>query len=195
MTDMEFPKEFYPTDEANKFLLAFKKTLSKKLTLSRMNELFEEVRLGYYLHTLGRDDEAAVVAGFFPAQVKFDGNQNIWSPVAEAIYLAARLYRLGGKDSERAKVLTILQEHPAFAKVPRQWVSDKITKAKERIDQCFADTSKKWATQKLANELMDLCHWRETNDSGFPNSGFCDNDELEELFEYGKGKLKERIAF
>lgn len=191
---MEFPKVFFPEGETNKFLKKFKASLSKKLSLSRMNELLEEARLGYYLHALGRDKEALAVAEFLPAQVEFTGNWNIWTGVSDALVLSVRLNRLAKNQAKYQAALAELRAHPGLAKVPQSFVAEKISQAPAKVAEGMADSSAKWGIQKIVNEVIGLTRFAETNSAGFPWQGYYETGQVENVLREALAKLRERIS-
>src|SRR5579863_10207766 len=88
-----FPAVFLADGETHPFVRKFKSSLEKRLSLTRMAELFQEVKLAWLFVALGRTDEAFEVVHFIESNVEFTGNQSVWSPVSNAISLEARLLR------------------------------------------------------------------------------------------------------
>lgn len=191
---MEFPKAFFPEGETNKFLKKFKAGLSKRLSLSRMNELLEEARLGYYLHALERDKEALVVAEFLPAQVEFTGNFNIWTGVGDALVLSARLNRLAGNQAKHQADIARLKEHPIWHKMPQPVILEMIKQAPGKIAAGAVNPSLKWGVQEMANEAMKLTWFAETNLGGFAHHGYYDTKQVEISLKGALNKLRERIS-
>ena len=190
---LAFPPVFLSDGEQNSFLQKYKRSLAKRWTLTRMEGLFEEVDLAFYVDALGRSDEALQIVAFLTDQVAFSGNYNIWTPVGYGLCLRARLHRLAGDTPAAASALQRLIEHPFHTQLPKAEVLEKIAAFPSELEEGFRDASTKWAALQLSRTLQAICYYRETGVAGFAHSGWYAVDELESLFVAGKQRLHERL--
>jgi hypothetical protein len=190
-----FPPVFFPAGETDPFLAKFKASLSKRLSLSRMETLYEEVDLAVYLTAKHRETEALEVASFLPAHLVFSGNYNLWSPVASALTVATFLLGRAGEAATASALRARLREHPAHANRERAYYRDELENAlPTQLDKGWADSSKKWACHLLARGCAKAIFWRETNHPGFHHHGFYDNAVVDRLIALGLERLSDRMG-
>ncbi|MDQ1317852.1 MAG: hypothetical protein QG588_1507 [Candidatus Poribacteria bacterium] len=188
-----FPEVFSPVSEQNKFLRTYKSSIQRRLTFTRMEGLFEEVDLAFYLTALKRTDEALQSITFLVSNVEFNGNYNIWTPVGFGICLQERLYRLAGKNQFAETALKRIQVHPFQAESTKTHVEKDIAELQSELEDGYHEKSIRTACRKLSRTLYLICYYRETGVAGFPHSGWYSVEELERLFSDGLNKLCERL--
>lgn len=187
-----FPREFNPEDETDLFLRKYKMSLSKRLTLSKMKELFEETDLAYYLVALDRKQEALAVTSFLSSNVSFSGNYNIWSPVGYSICLQIRLYRLSGNFELSSKGLSLLRMYPVYV-IQEDKIEEKLDQLRFQLNRDFLQQSPKWACQSLARILYKLCYFREVHADSLRDFNPLGLSEVENLVVDGFRKLRFRL--
>jgi hypothetical protein len=100
---LALPRAFESTGEVHPWLKRFKETRYPKWRLTRADSLHDMSKLGFFLHALGRLDEALEVVRFPAERVQFAGDYNIWTWVAisacQSYYLLQALDRR--EESER----------------------------------------------------------------------------------------------
>ena len=190
-----FPPAFYSAGEQFPFLAKLKRSLEKRLSLTRMETLFEEVDLAIYLLAQGRDAEALEVAAFLPAHISFAGNHNIWCPTGNAIAVSAFLYRKTGNEAAARTQLERLIEHPSHADREPEFYEDMMTGLiPKSIEQASTDPSTKWACHRYARTIQRSIFWRETNVPGFHHYRFYGNEVVERLRDVGLESLRGRMS-
>jgi hypothetical protein len=189
-----FPPVFLADGETHPFVRKFKSGLEKRLSLTRMAELFQEVELAWLLVALGRTDEAFEVVHFIESNVDFTGNHNVWSPVSAAIALEARLLRLAQKTAPREKLLKRLLKYPAVATMERDALLAWIGMAEADLAEGRAQKSTKWAVGALSSALQRACFFRETGEGDFEYAGWYDVASRDEIIEAALAELRVRIG-
>jgi hypothetical protein len=153
-------------EDGNKAVARAKASLAKKWSLTRAETLGDAVQLAWFSVALGRLDEARELAEHIAERVTFTGDYNVWTPVANAIALAARLARERNDEPRRASLIARLVEHPALAKMPREafvkWVAD----SDKDIRSAEVEPSQKWALHGFARGCARATYFRETSKEG-----------------------------
>jgi hypothetical protein len=185
---------FLPDGETNEFLKKHKSKLSSGFTLTRMEGLFEEVDLGFYLTALDRNPEALEAVSFLAEHIDFGGNFNIWTPIGYAISLQSRLLRLSGKAAAAREALNRIQVHPFQVPPKASHLAQQIAAFPAELEKAFAEESTKWACQKLSRKLCPICYYVETGLAGFTHAGLYSAAELEILMADGLVKLRRRLG-
>ena len=188
-----FPAVFSAEREQNRFLKQYKSTLGRRLTFTRMEGLFEEVDLAFYLTALGRTDEALQLLTFLTGNIEFNNNYNVWTPVGYGISLQARLHRLIGDTHSAQTALERIRAHPFQVPLPREQLSEKFAVFQSELAVTAREKSSKWACQKLSRTLCTICYYLETGVADFPNSDWYPINELETLMKNGLQILYERL--
>jgi hypothetical protein len=106
---VSLPEAFASDRESHEFLARVKKKASKNFRRTSAECLRNAGQLAFYLHALGRDEEALAVCRFL-GQVQFDGNFNRWSPLETVLCLQARLARAQGNAEEAAESVRRVRE-------------------------------------------------------------------------------------
>jgi hypothetical protein len=186
-----FPPVFYAAAESHPFLKKHKASLEKRLSLTKMDSLYAEVRLAWLLVAQGRTDEALEIAHFLRSD--FTGNHNLWSPTADALCLEARLRRARGDENERHELIARVLEHPAVAVMSRADLTKWVKGSVDAILSAQANPSQKWAIEELTTALLRACYFRETAGLGAYYDGWVDVEALEATIERALGLLRERM--
>lgn len=178
--------------EPNAFVARIMSSLAGKWSVTKMDTLFESSRLAWHLHALGRDELALALCTEVTGAVAFDGNFNIWTPVAAMLCTGARLARLRGDEAKRAAFIGRIVEHPAFAEMPRDRF-DAWLAIDGDIAQGVAETSKKWACHRLAGALTTDGYFRETAGAGFYYDAWVDVGARDKRIASTFSALRERL--
>jgi hypothetical protein len=109
MPPVSLPRAFDPDHETHKFLVHVKKKASKNFRWTSAACLTNGTELAFYLHALGRDEEALEVSRFL-GQYQFAGDFRYWSPLEVALCLRAWLARQRGHAEEAAESVRRVRE-------------------------------------------------------------------------------------
>lgn len=139
MTD--FPSVFYADGESVKFLSRHKSSLQKRLSLTRMKEMFDEVDLAFYLTALDRNDEALRAASFICDHCDFTGNYNVWTPVGYALCLKTRLCRLDGDLASGRSAIERIRIHPFQVLHGLEAVKKELQELPVALEAAYQDSS------------------------------------------------------
>jgi hypothetical protein len=163
--------------ERHPFLAKVRASLAKRYGPTRMNELFEVVDLGWYLAALGRDDEARTLMGEVSSSIVFDGNFNLWSPVANALCLAARLTQA---SAPKKALIARVVENPAWAVMSRKDFNATIERALAQLaDAEGYPGMQRVACQLYARGLQTLSYFSETAGHGLSYDTWYDRPRLD----------------
>ena len=190
---LNLPEVFCADAEPVKYLQKYKPSLRRRFSLSRMEELFQAVDLGFYLVALHRPDEALEVVSFLDNQVEFDGNFNIWTPAGYGICLQSRLLRLNGDHQGAQDVMERVRSHPFQVSETREQVTERVTTLQPKIDEAYQTTSRKWACHVLARTLYRVRFYQEAEAHSLFPAEWVSGEALEVLMLSGLEKLSERL--
>ena len=188
-----FPPVFAPVRADNAFVAAYKRSLARRLSLTRMEALFDEVSLAVFLDALGRADEALAIVSFLSSQVTFTGDQNIWTPVGLGICVEARLRRQAGDLAGADRALDRLRAHPFRVRESRADVRARIAELTAELDGELAGPSRRAACDSAARTLATLIFYRETVAAGFPHARFYPPRQVEAVVTDRLARLRERL--
>lgn len=180
-------------DETHSFIRRRKASVSKKLTLSNMERLFEQIDIAVYLSALSRNEDALKILEPITRSIEFGGNYNIWTPVGLAACWQARLKRLAGDTTGCNLALEPIREHP-FEKVRQSAVAQRIAQLATNLDSASQDDSQRWACQDLARALLSLCFFSETGRAEFAHSSWYDVTQVEQIIQSGLDLLHKRLG-
>jgi hypothetical protein len=186
-----FPAVFYSAGESHPFLEKHKASLEKRLSLTKMDSLYAEVRLAWLLVALDRTEEAIEIAHFL--QSDFTGNHNVWSPTADAICLEARLRRARGEEKERKGLVARVLEHPAVAIMSEADLTKWVKRSEEALASAQANPSQKWAIEEVTTALLRASYFRETAGHGAYYDAWVDVEALETTIETALALARERM--
>jgi hypothetical protein len=181
-------------EEHNKFLARAKAALAKKWSLTRMESLFDTTHVGWFLVALGRDGEARELMEHVADRVEFSGDYNVWSPVASAIALAARVARKSGDEASRARHVARLVQHPATAIMAGEALKKWIAEAQKDVRSAEVDPSQKWACQGFARGCARAAYFCEMAGESTYDASLIDVAALESTIEEGLAGLRAHLG-
>jgi hypothetical protein len=158
-----------------------------------MNPLFDAVDLAFYLAALGRNADAAEIAGLIASSVSFSGNYNVWTPVGYAICLQARLLRSAGKSDEADAALKPVITTPMNRTPPQAQIDKDLAALPGDLDKALAISAKKPACSSAARKLYTVSWYLEFAHAQVPGFGSVATAALETLWRDGMGKLAARL--
>jgi hypothetical protein len=177
------PKEALPVGEANGYLTKFKRSLSRRWSLTRMGVLYEISDLAVFLWALERDTEALAVAvsvaAGIPSPPRLSGgrfNYNIWCP---ATLLHALVVRLSSDASRSDISLAALLNDFGISRNNPEYIAEAVETASRLAGTIIGNDTIKWECQRLARTLGSMVLYSElakAGDSVFKNHGpNCDS--------------------
>ena len=178
-------------DEGNKSIARAKGAVAKKWSLTRADSLEGAVELAWFLVALGREDEARELVDSIVEGVTFSDDPKVWSPVANAIALAARLARRRADEVRRASLVARLVEHPAVA---REAFAKWLAEAQKDLRSAEVETAQKWACQGFARGCARAAYGRETAAERAYEAAAIDVAALELVIAEGLAGLRAYLA-
>lgn len=174
--------------ESHPKLAKLQAAVAKKFSPKKMDPLFATVSYGWCLVALGRHDDARGLMDDVADPISFTGNFNVWTPVANAICLSARL----SKGARKKALIARLVDHPALAVMDQQrllvWVAHRVAE----LQKAIADPKVK--PDRLASALQGVCYFEQTAGHGFFYDDWLDLAGLGADVEAGLAELARRLG-
>jgi hypothetical protein len=191
---MALPKTFAKV-ETNAYVRAFKASLAKRWSFTRMETLYEIFDLAAFLWALEREREALNVAAVVSAAIssppplaRGGTNYNLWCPATFSHALVARLDTTGGEASR-----DVLALDPGVARTNPGYVTSFFTDLPDTFEQAMADKTQKWGCQTLARTLGKLLLYGELARIADPLVA-GHGETIEPSLATGLSRLRERLA-
>lgn len=189
MATLTAPACIAPEGESNKALSKVRAKLAARPSLRSSVWLYDAQRLATSMHALGRDDDALAVARWLAANVTFQGNYDLWTPVGFARCLAARILRRRGDADGALDAVRPLVAADIFAVLTPDDVRARVVGHSEILRRVIAEPDSARVRLRLHWAISGLLHYRETADLDLPHAPHVDRVACDAALEEGLAGL------
>lgn len=161
--------------------------LAKKYSPKKMQPLFEAVTVGWLFVGLGRKADARAFMDEVADPIAFTGNFNVWTPVANALCLSARLTTSAAR---KKALIDRIVAAPALAVMDQARFAEWLARDRAGLTEAVQGGK----PLAIARALQGVAYFEQTAEHGFFYDGWVDGPALTAQIDAALEELARRLA-